>query len=130
MAALIATVLGGVTGLMLSLAYLVGHRAIFAGVLAILMGGFTAVMLRFAATVPIALAFLVFYLTLPMLPVPEMLLVVVRGRTLCDSLHGGPQAEHQEHRDDCEHNLSHLDSPFHLTAGFAGASVTFALVGG
>jgi hypothetical protein len=110
---LVAIVMGFVAGAVLSLANLMGHPALFAFLLAILMGGFAAVMLRFAAVVPVVLTFLVFRLALSMLPVPEMFPVMVRRRRrftvarrrrrfpvivwrrrrprLCARLHGGQQ---------------------------------------
>jgi hypothetical protein len=113
MTLLVTVVMGLVTGAVLSLANLMGHPALFAGVLAILMGGFAAVMLRFAAVVPVVLTFLVFRLALSVLPVPEMFPVMVRRRRrftvarrrrrfpvivwrrrrprLCAGLHGGQQ---------------------------------------
>lgn len=81
--------LGGVTGLVLSLANLVGDRALFAGVLAILMGGFAAVMLGFAAAVPVVLTLLVFHLALSMRVVPEMFPVVVGRRRRSPGPGGG-----------------------------------------
>jgi|ERR1039458_10364908 hypothetical protein len=70
MSLLVAIVMGFVAGVVLTLAKLMGHPALFAFLLAILMGGFTAVMLRFAAVVPVVLTFLVFRLALPGAPGP------------------------------------------------------------
>jgi hypothetical protein len=107
--------LGGVAGAVLSLANLVGDRAFFAGIFAIVIIGVAAIMLRFAAAVPVVLALLVLHLALSMRVVPEMFPVVVWRRFLCAGLRRRPEPENQKRRDHCNLNLSHTHPPFHLT---------------
>src|SRR5260221_10254789 len=128
---LVTVVMGLVAGAVLSLTDLVGHRALSAGLFAIVMVGFAAVMLHFAVAVPIVRTFLVFDLALSVRSVPEIMLVVVgrrrmftvvwrrrwvtvmvrrmRRSRLCADLRRRPQREKQERRDHCDFNcLPHL----------------------
>jgi len=73
-------VLSRITALVLPVANLVGHAAVFAGVLTILLSGLAAVVLRFAAVAPVVLTFLVLQLALAVRVVAEMLPVMVGRR--------------------------------------------------
>ncbi len=82
MTLLVTAVMSVVTGAMLSLANLMGHVALSAGLLTILMRCFAASMLRFTSIVPVVLTFLVFHLALSMLPVPETFPVMAWRRRM------------------------------------------------